>query len=185
MKTVPVNFNLSKFPIGFRHTHYTLDPRLSLKKEQARSINLAISHRGLEAIKAVNPNAAQRFLDSAIPMRGRMIHKKDGLLDSQLYDKDGQVCFYFSYKKGGIDTKSLTKSINSIDRALLNQGLLEDVEACPNVQVFFEHKLQSIDFDNNTLSFSGTTSEPKYFDLCIGADGSFSTVRREMMKVVR
>lgn len=58
---------------------------------QQRSINLAISHRGIAALEAVNPAAAQRFLKDAIPMRGRMIHTLSGKLDSQKYDRDGQV----------------------------------------------------------------------------------------------
>ena len=56
-----------------------------------RSINLAISHRGIAALEAIDPAAAQRFLQDAIPMHGRMIHKLSGELDSQLYDRDGQV----------------------------------------------------------------------------------------------
>lgn len=58
---------------------------------QKRSINLAISHRGIAALESIEPAAAKRFLESAIPMRGRMIHKLSGELDSQLYDRDGQV----------------------------------------------------------------------------------------------
>lgn len=58
---------------------------------QRRSINLAISHRGIAAIQAVDPSAAQRFLQTVIPMRGRMIHHLNGQLDSQLYDRDGAV----------------------------------------------------------------------------------------------
>lgn len=57
-----------------------------------RSINLAMSHRGIAALESVEPAAAQRFLNDAIPMRGRMIHKLSGKLDSQPYDRDGQVC---------------------------------------------------------------------------------------------
>ena len=60
---------------------------------QERSINLAISHRGIAALRAVDPVLATRFLQSAIPMRGRMIHKQSGKLDSQLYDRDGQVTY--------------------------------------------------------------------------------------------
>ena len=30
-------------------------------------------------------------MQAAIPLRGRMIHKLNGDLDSQLYDRDGQV----------------------------------------------------------------------------------------------
>lgn len=71
-----------------------LDIRLPAATQQ-RSINLAISHRGIAALEAVEPALAKRFLRSAIPMRGRMIHKQTGELHSQLYDRDGQVSFIF------------------------------------------------------------------------------------------
>lgn len=92
------------------------DSRLATSKVATaqRSINLAISHRGIAALEAIEPAAAQKFLQSSIPMHGRMIHKLSGELDSQLYDRDGQC-------------------INSIDRDLLNQGLLEEADASPNV----------------------------------------------------
>ena len=67
--------------------------RLPASREaaQQRSINLAISSRGIAAMQAIDPAAASRFLDSVIPMHGRMIHDSNGNLDSQLYDRDGQV----------------------------------------------------------------------------------------------
>lgn len=34
---------------------------------------------------------ATRFLETAIPMRGRMIHDISGKLESQIYDPHGQV----------------------------------------------------------------------------------------------
>jgi kynurenine 3-monooxygenase len=73
-----------------------------------RSINLAISARGLEALRSVDPSLgkfelmialallvwtadwcfhpAEQFLEEAIPMKGRMIHHVDGKQDSQIYD---------------------------------------------------------------------------------------------------
>lgn len=58
---------------------------------QQRSINLAISSRGIAAIEAIHPSAAERFLRAVIPMRGRMIHHVGDRQESQPYDKDGQV----------------------------------------------------------------------------------------------
>lgn len=58
---------------------------------QQRSINLAMSSRGIAAIEAIQPSAADRFLKAVIPMRGRMIHHVDGNQESQSYDKDGQA----------------------------------------------------------------------------------------------
>ncbi|KZV71872.1 FAD/NAD-P-binding domain-containing protein [Peniophora sp. CONT] len=147
------------------------DMRLPSSKAaaQQRSINLAISSRGIAALKAINPAASERFLKTVIPMRGRMIHDAQGNENSQLYDRDGQC-------------------INSIDRALLNEDLLGEALATANVRVFFRHKIQSIDFDRRTMSIndveSGKTLQEN-FDLCIGADGSYSIVRRQLMRVVR
>lgn len=75
-----------------------VDPRLPSSKAsaRARSINLAISHRGLCAINAIDPSAAERFLQTVVPMKGRMIHHSNGKLDSQLYDRDGQVSLFVS-----------------------------------------------------------------------------------------
>ncbi|KAH9079465.1 FAD/NAD-P-binding domain-containing protein [Lactarius deliciosus] len=147
------------------------DMRLPSSREaaQQRSINLAISSRGIAAMQAIDPAAASRFLDSVIPMRGRMIHDSNGNLDSQLYDRDGQ-------------------SINSIDRALLNQGLLNEALSVDSIRVLFRHKIVSINFDGRVIRVfdvgKGEELE-KSFDLCIGADGSYSVVRRQLMRVVR
>ncbi|KAG6854622.1 hypothetical protein C0991_004224 [Blastosporella zonata] len=69
------------------------DLRLPSSKaaNQQRSINLAMSHRGIAALEAVDPALTHRFMQSVIPMRGRMIHSSKGDLDSQLYDRDGQA----------------------------------------------------------------------------------------------
>ncbi|KAJ7285941.1 FAD/NAD-P-binding domain-containing protein [Mycena rebaudengoi] len=137
---------------------------------QLRSINLAISHRGLAAIQVIDPLAAQRFLQTVIPMKGRMIHHwNGGGQESQLYDRDGQC-------------------INSIDRALLNESLLEEASSSPNIQLFFQHKVQYIDFEKKSMTVSDVANGANHFvefDFCVGADGSYSVVRRQMMKVVR
>ncbi|TFK29851.1 FAD/NAD-binding domain-containing protein [Coprinopsis marcescibilis] len=147
------------------------DLRLPSSKasSQQRSINLAISHRGLAALEAIEPAAAERFLHAAIPMRGRMIHTQPGGLDSQLYDRDGQC-------------------IHSIDRALLNEGLLEEVTSSENVRTFFNHRVTSVDFEERILTVRDTIANQEVrrpFDFCVGADGSYSIVRRQMMRVLR
>lgn len=64
---------------------------------QQRSINLAISSRGIAAMQAIDPAAASRFLDNVIPMHGRMIHDLNGDSESQPYDRNGQVgCIFHS-----------------------------------------------------------------------------------------
>ena len=65
--------------------------RGDIRKGQAdagRSINLALSTRGIEALKRVG--LAEQVLNDAIPMNGRMMHSVDGQLTYQAYGKEGQ-----------------------------------------------------------------------------------------------
>ena len=61
-----------------------------------KSINLALSERGIHAMKASNsPGLTDSVLSETIPMYGRMIHGKDSsgklLENSQNYDVHGRV----------------------------------------------------------------------------------------------
>ena len=68
-----------------------------------RSINLALSLRGIEALKKVGLD--EKVLNDAIPMNGRMMHNVKGELTYQPYGLEGQY-------------------INSVSRAGLNLKLL-------------------------------------------------------------
>ncbi len=75
-----------------RGLHVTLyerrgDPSGRRQVERGRSINLAISERGLDALRRIGLEAT--VMADAIPMRGRMIHPVDGELDFQPYSADG------------------------------------------------------------------------------------------------
>ncbi|KAI0065451.1 FAD/NAD(P)-binding domain-containing protein, partial [Artomyces pyxidatus] len=164
---------MSLAKMGWRVDVYEFRPDMRLPASKAaaqqRSINLAISSRGIAALQAIDPAVTARFMDTVIPMRGRMIHDLHGNLDSQLYDRDGQC-------------------INSIDRALLNEGLLGEALSVPNIRVFFRHKIVSVDFDRRVLVVRDVDAAKDVqvdFDLCIGADGSYSVIRRQLMRVVR
>lgn len=82
------------------------------------------------------------------------------------------------------------QSINSIDRGLLNEELIGEVERAA-VPIFFRHKLHSANFDGKKLQFATPSGqEPSTevevdFDFCVGADGSHSNVRRQLMRVLR
>ncbi|KAH7914995.1 hypothetical protein BJ138DRAFT_1110079 [Hygrophoropsis aurantiaca] len=173
--------------LGWNVDVYEARPDLRLPSSKAaaqqRSINLAISSRGIAALQAVDQAAAARFLETVIPMRGRMIHDVQGNQHSQLYDKDGQVGNYIPHSG-----RLLNFCINSIDRALLNEGLLEEASAVPNIRLFFKHKVLSVDFDNRNMVLRDIDSESDVridFHFCIGADGSYSVIRRQLMRVVR
>src|SRR5881398_4255694 len=95
-----------------------------------RSINLAISTRGIHALEQIG--IADEALQHAIPMRGRMIHDKSGDLHFAPYDVDPNNC------------------INSIGRAALNTTLIEAAQHYPNVRVYFNHKCIDVDLDAPT-----------------------------------
>ncbi|KAH9462263.1 hypothetical protein MJO28_002950 [Puccinia striiformis f. sp. tritici] len=134
-----------------------------------RSINLAFSKRGIEAIRAVDPEMVERLLLQVTPMKGRMIHGIDGALNSQPYGLHEEC-------------------INSIDRNLLNQSILTEAEQRPNVTVHFNKKLIKSKFDDSILIFQDTNTQETLeikSDLTIGADGSYSQVRQQIMRSTR
>lgn len=58
----------------------------------------------------------------------------------------------------------------------------------PAIQVSFQHKLNFADFDRRTLNFQDVANEIDVktdFSFCVGADGTYSVVRRQLMRVVR
>lgn len=123
-----------------------------------RSINLALSHRGLKALEAVG--IKNKIQESCIPMPGRMIHDLEGKLDFQPYGKEGQF-------------------INSVSRAGLNQLLMNEAEA-HGVEICFEHRCSDVDFETATATFENGVSTTA--DFLFGADGAFSALRSAMQK---
>ena len=108
------------------------DPRVTAP-ERGRSINLAISARGLEALAQVG--LRELSLSRALPMHGRMVHSHDGQQSFRPYSADG------------------THAINSISRAELNLALLEVAERTRGVCVRFGHRLSELDMATGELSF--------------------------------
>jgi kynurenine 3-monooxygenase len=144
-----------------------------------RSINLAISTRGIHALEQVG--LADEALRCAIPMRGRMIHDKSGELHFSPYDVDPKKC------------------INSIGRAALNTTVIEAAQRNSNVRVHFNHKCTGAEIDSATVRLVSETAagSPKLRggeapvaeitargDALIGVDGAFSAVRKSMQSEI-
>ncbi len=133
-----------------------------------RSINLAISTRGIHALQQVG--LADEVMQSAIPMRGRVIHTPDGHLHFQPYDKDPARC------------------INSIGRAALNSVTITAARKFPNVRVHFNHRCTDCDLDRPAAHLINTETNQTVEaagQLLIGVDGAFSAVRRSMQRLDR
>lgn len=128
---------------------------------------------------------ADRLLKDVIPMKGRMIHDGTGKQQSQLYGLNGEVRLLFLFLTSAEMWHA--QSINSIDREVLNKSLLSEAESYPNVRLHFKHKLLRADFDGRRLIFERENGERAEVDadLTIGADGAYSKVREQMMRVMR
>ena len=137
-----------------------LDPRRA-GADLGRSINLAISTRGLHALEQVG--LKDEVLASAVPMRGRMIHSPTGELAFQPYGTGGQA-------------------INSVNRAGLNMLLLEAAERQAHLTIEFDRRLGSIDLERNTLELTSRSGETVTLPAgtIIGTDGAFSAVRGQL-----
>ena len=136
--------------------------RPDLRREQisaGRSINLAISVRGLHALAQVG--LEQDALDHAIPMPGRMIHARDGGLTFQAYGKDDSQC------------------IHSISRGLLNRMLLDAAEETGRVRLAFRRRVLALDLERRelTVEVDGAHTERVEGAVVYGTDGAGSAVR--------
>lgn len=125
--------------------------------EGGRSINLALSNRGIRALHEVG--LAEVLKQNAIPMHGRMVHEKQ--ISFQPYGKQGQY-------------------INSVSRGGLNVVLMNEAEKT-GAEFFFEHRCLQVDFHKTELTLQHHEAiKHKTFDVIIGADGAFSAVRLAM-----
>ena len=132
-----------------------------------RSINLAISTRGLDALDRVG--LKQRVLDEAVPMRGRQLHAVDGSQSFQPYGtEDSQV-------------------INSVSRLGLNVLLIDACDELDNVTIEFDRRCHDVDLESGavTVELPDETREVVESDFTIGADGAFSAVRARMQRLAR
>ncbi|HEV3100528.1 MAG TPA: NAD(P)/FAD-dependent oxidoreductase [Candidatus Udaeobacter sp.] len=128
-----------------------------------RSINLAISTRGIHALEKIG--IADEALRHAIPMRGRMIHDKSGALHFAPYDVDPEKC------------------INSIGRASLNTTVIEAAQRYPTVRVHFNRKCTDVDPTEAVCRLETETGKLTVRgDAVIGVDGAFSVVRGSMQR---
>lgn len=125
-----------------------------------RSINLALSDRGINALRLIGMDAF--MLNEAIPMTGRMIHSLDGTLMLQPY----------SGRQG--------EYINSISRGGLNIGLLDKAESYNNIRIYFDSECIQADIDREICYFRQPDGSVKEVNasLFIGTDGAGSAIRQ-------
>ena len=153
---------------GFRVEIYERRPDMRrVRIEAGRSINLALSTRGIHALQTAGLWDSLRNL--IIPMKGRMMHSIAGELTFQPYGKDE------------------AEVINSISRAELNVALMNAAEV-QGAAIHFDQRCIGFELKSGALrlrheeSRQETTLES---NVVIGCDGSASAIRHEMLKLNR
>jgi len=131
-----------------------------------RSINLALSARGLRALRAAG--VEQEILKISIPMFCRVMHAKDGALTEQSYSKDGK------------------SHINSISRGDLNKILMTRAEE-KGAQFLFESKAELESYKECKIKITSKDGATAYEEAAaiVGADGAYSATRKAMLRMDR
>lgn len=136
--------------------------------EEGRSINLALSVRGIHALSLVGLDTA--VLARAIPMRGRFIHPVSG------------SCSLIPYGRKPEEV------INSVSRRGLNVQLLDALAHEKNAVVHFQHRCTGYNLRTRVLTIRDETVGRELMieaPVVIGTDGAASAVRLSLMQSIR
>ena len=154
---------------GFDVDIYERRPDMRRESMSAgRSINLALSVRGLHALNDVG--LLDPIMKIAIPMKGRMIHPLSGDLVFQRYGRDDSEVIY------------------ATSRGELNKALLSAAEGESGVRMFFGERCSGMDLSKGELYLRNERTGAESgvpAQTVIGTDGSASALRMEMQKTGR
>ena len=147
------------------HSITVFDRRPDIRNIQfsGRSINLAMSNRGWNALSEVGIETEIKKI--AIPLDKRAMHVI------------GQEEYYQKYGKDG-------EAIWSISRGVLNRKMI-DLAEVDGVKFRFEEKVWDVDLPEAKL-FTGDSEKGEWteyqFEMIFGCDGAFSRVRHKMQR---
>ncbi len=148
---------------GHQITVYDRRPDIREVEFSGRSINLAMSNRGWNALIEVGIEPEIKKI--AIPLDKRAIHLV------------GQPEYYQKYGKEG-------EAIWSISRGILNRKMI-DLAENEGVTFKFDEKVWDVDLPTAKL-YTGETEKGEWqeyqYDLIFGCDGAFSRVRHKMQR---
>ena len=153
---------------GFAVEIYERRPDMRrVRMSAGRSINLALSTRGIHALQQAG--LWERMRNIIIPMKGRMMHSVTGALTFQPYGQNE------------------AEVINSISRLELNIALIDAAEE-QGATIHFNRRCTGYDWKTGTIRLRDeetgkeTTLEA---EVVIGCDGSASSIRAEMLRMNR
>jgi len=136
------------------------DPRTG-RAVAGRSINLALSARGIRALR--HAGIFSKVASLLMPMRGRIIHNEDGSTELQPYGQRQE------------------EQIFSVSRTELNRILIDTAEREYNTAMTFEQETRSFDAASRELRVTDLARGKHYalrHEPVIAADGAGSAIRR-------
>jgi kynurenine 3-monooxygenase len=140
------------------------DPRRTATAA-GRSINLALSARGIRALRGAG--VFDRVEPLLLPMRGRLLHAEDGTTEFLPYGQRQEEQIY------------------SVSRADLNRLLIEEAEQSLSVPVTFRQEAVSWDCSSNALQMRDADDQKAYslgHNPIVAADGAGSAIRRSLQE---
>jgi kynurenine 3-monooxygenase len=153
---------------GFEVEIYERRPDMRrVRADAGRSINLALSARGIYALQQAG--LWERMRSIIIPMRGRMMHSPTGELTFQPYGQDE------------------TEVINSISRAELNIALMNAAEE-QGATIHFNRRCTGYDLKTGAIRLRDEKTRKetsRRTAVLIGCDGSASAIRTAMLRLNR
>ena len=148
---------------GHSITVFDRRPDIRSVKFSGRSINLAMSNRGWNALRSVGIESEVKKI--AIPLDKRAMHVV------------GQPEYYQKYGKEG-------EAIWSISRGVLNRTMIDLAESA-GVAFKFEEKVWDVSLHEAKL-YTGEMEKGHWkeyeYDMIFGCDGAFSRVRHKMQR---
>ena len=140
------------------------DPRRTATAA-GRSINLALSARGIRALRGAG--VFERVEPLLLPMRGRLLHAENGTTEFLPYGQRQDEQIY------------------SVSRAELNRLLIDEAEQSHSVPVMFRQEALAWDSSSNALQMRDAEDQEAYSlgdNPIIAADGAGSAIRRSLQE---
>tara|TARA_B110000459_G_scaffold202798_1_gene256925 strand:+ start:37 stop:1374 length:1338 start_codon:yes stop_codon:yes gene_type:complete len=131
-----------------------------------KSINLALSERGWNSLKAAG--IEKEIEKIAIPMSGRIMHSTDGDLTYQAYGKKDEAIY-------------------SVSRGHLNAIMMDLAENKGNTKIHYQHQCLDADLEKGHITLKNLNTQEVFedkADVIFAADGAFSAVRYNSMQKV-
>ena len=147
----------------------TYERRSDIRKAEisaGKSINLALSERGWNSLKAAG--VEKEIEKIAIPMSGRVMHSIEGDLTYQAYGKKDEAIY-------------------SVSRGHLNAIMMDLAERKGNTKIHYQHQCLDADLEKGHITLRNLNTQEIFedkADVIFAADGAFSAVRYNSMQKV-